>query len=304
MLRILLLIASVFAAPLAAAPVLEPQQITPDAWAIVGPTTQRDPQNLGNNSTHGLIVTPDGAVLIDAGGSYAGAAALHAVIQDLTDQPVRFVINTGGQDHRWLGNGYWQEHGAQIIASADAVADQTTRASMQLTALSVLIGAEALAGTSPTYADIRFDTDYELTLGGTTLYLSHLHGAHTPGDAFVWHPAAATMFTGDIVYVGRILGVMEFSNSAHWLDTFDAMAALNPAHIVPGHGPVTDLATATHDTRDYLANLRQQIAAYIEEGGDIFGAVDVDQSAFASLENFDTLARRNAQEVFSQMEWE
>ena len=46
------------------------------------------------------------------------------------------------------------------------------------------------------------------------------------------------------------------------------------------------------------------MAEHIDNGGDILGAVEVDQSAFAYLEQFDQLARRNAQEVFSQMEWE
>lgn len=284
--------------------VMQVTPVAPGTYALVGPTVQRNPENLGNNSTHGLIVTADGAVLIDAGGSYKGAQALHRVIGTITDQPVRYVINTGGQDHRWIGNSYWKEQGASVIASAAAVADQRDRASMQQTVLAALIGAENLQGTTPAFADITFDDSYDLTLGGVTLHLVHAAAAHTPGDAFVWHPAAETVFTGDIVYVGRILGVMEFSSGATWLDAFDAVAALNPAHVVPGHGPVTDLANAARDTRDYLANLRERIGAHIEDGGDIITAVDVDQSAFAYLDNFDTLAKRNAQEMFSQMEWE
>lgn len=279
-------------------------QIAPDTYALVGPLGNRDPENLGNNATFGLVVTTEGAILIDAGGSYKGAQMLDQTIHTVTDQPVKYVINTGGQDHRWIGNSYWKEHGATVIASADAVADQTARASMQQTGLSMLIGTDGLAGTNPAYADITFDEWYDLTLGGVTLQISHQGGAHTPGDSFVWHPAAQTVFAGDIVYVQRILGVLEVSDAANWLTAFDAMAALNPAHIVPGHGDVTDLATATRDTRDYLQNLRDRIRAYIDEGGDIIGSVEVNQSAFEYLENFDILARRNAQAVFSQMEWE
>jgi hypothetical protein len=51
-------------------------------------------------------------------------------------------------------------------------------------------------------------------------------------------------------------------------------------------------------------NLRGQIGALIEEGGDIIAAPNVDQSAFATLEQFDALAGRNAQTAFQQMEWE
>ncbi|MGC9368454.1 MAG: MBL fold metallo-hydrolase [Paracoccaceae bacterium] len=293
----MLLPTTLFASPLTTS------QITPGVYAIVGPFDQRNPENLGNNATFGLVVTGEGAVLIDAGGSYKGAEALHEVIRGLTDQPVTHVINTGGQDHRWIGNSYWQAQGATVIASEDAVADHQARGSMQMTMLDALIG-EALDGTEPSYADVTFAEDYTLTLGGTTLEITHAGAAHTPGDSFVWLPEQGVMFTGDIVYVGRILGVMEFSSSVDWVDTFEAMAAHEPEHVVPGHGPATDLPTATRDTYDYLVNLRARIAEHIDAGGDIMGAVEVDQSAFSYLENFDQLARRNAQEVFSQMEWE
>lgn len=97
---------------------------------------------------------------------------------------------------------------------------------------------------------------------------------------------------------------MSFSNSASWLEAFAAIEALNPAHLVPGHGPATTLERAQADTRDYLKNLRNQMRAHLGESGDITGSVEVDQSDFAYLDQFDALARRNAQAVFEQMEWE
>lgn len=272
-------------------------------WAIEGPAEQRSPENLGNNATFGLIETEEGAVLIDPGGTLAGAKMLHAVIEGLTDQPVVFVINTGGQDHRWLGNGYWQALGATVIASEAAVEDQESRGSMQMTMLSQLVG-EGLQGTDPAYADVTFEEDYTLRLGGRSIEIHHVGAAHTPGDSFVWLPAERTVFTGDIVYVGRILGVMEFSDSLSWLDAFAAIEALDPAHLIPGHGPLTTLQRAQADTRDYLMNLRTRMAAHIEDGGDVIDSVKVDQQAFSYLDQFDSLAGRNAQAVFEQMEWE
>ncbi|TCP27469.1 MBL fold metallo-hydrolase [Rhodovulum adriaticum] len=291
------------ALPVLADPVLRHRQVAPNVHALIGPTVQRDPENLGNNANFGLIVTPEGAVLIDAGATLKGAEMIHDMVRAITEQPVVYVINTGGQDHRWLGNEYWQAQGATVIASGDAVADQRARGSMQMTALSQLVGA-ASSGTMPAFADITFEDRHSLTLGDTEIRIIHPGPAHTPGDSFVWLPDSRTVFTGDIVYVDRVLGVMEFSNSAAWLAAFDAVAALDPVHVVPGHGPVTDLATATRDTRDYLSNLRDRMRAHIDAGGDIIGSVDVDQSAFADLDNFDQLAGRNAQEVYSQMEWE
>ena len=301
--RILLTLAALVLPFPVLADILNVQPVAPGIWAIEGPAEQRDAQNLGNNATFGLIETTDGAVLVDPGGTWAGAAMLHEVVRGLTDQPVTHVINTGGQDHRWLGNSYWQAEGATVIASADAVADQQARASMQLTMLSQLVG-EGLSGTEPAGANVTFETDHVLELGGRRIEIRHVGAAHTPGDSFVWLPDAQVVFTGDIIYVGRILGVMEFSDSATWLEAFGAIEMLEPFHLIPGHGPATTLAQAQADTRDYLQNLRDRMREHIDVGGDIIGSVDVDQSAFAYLDQFDALAGRNAQAVFQQMEWE
>lgn len=288
---------------LAAAQALDIQPVTENVWALVGPMEQRDAANLGNNATFGVVVTGAGVVLIDPGGSRQGAAMIDAAIDTVTDTPVTHVINTGGQDHRWLGNGYWQAQGATVIASEAAVADQRDRASMQMTALANFLG-DALDGTEPSYAGMTFDSDHTLEVGGVTFEIMHRGPAHTPGDSIVWLEERDVMFTGDIVYVGRILGVGPQSDVKSWIASFEAMAAHDPAHIVPGHGPATDLATARRDTYDYLVNLRARIGALIDAGGGIMDAPDIDQSDWSYLEQFDSLAGRNAQTTYQQMEWE
>ncbi len=302
--KLLSLTLALTAVPLTSfADVLEVQQVADDVWALVGPHSQRNAENLGNNATFGVVVAPEGVVLIDPGGSWKGAAMIDAAIDQITDQPVTHVIDTGGQDHRWLGNGYWQAQGAVVIASEAAVADHKDRQSMQMTMLSQLLGDE-LTGTEASYADVTFETDHTLSLGGLTFQIMHRGQAHTPGDSFVWLADRGVMFTGDIVYVERILGVGPQSNAKSWIEAFDAMAAFAPAHVVPGHGRATTLEQARADTYDYLVNLRTRIGELIEEGGDIMAAPEIDQSAFAGLAQFDSLAGRNAQAVYEQMEWE
>jgi glyoxylase-like metal-dependent hydrolase (beta-lactamase superfamily II) len=294
------------AALLGATPVwaLDVVPVAEGVYALVGDLGQRSPENLGNNATFGVVVTREGVVLIDAGAGWKAAAAIDAAIDTFTDQPVRYVINSGGQDHRWMGNGYWQAHGAEVIASADAVADHKNRGSMEMTGLNALVGAEGLAGTEPSYADVTFDREYTLSLGGIDLEITHAGQAHTPGDSFIWMPSTGVVFGGDIVYIERILGIGDQSYSGTWIDVFETMAALEPKVVVPGHGHPAPLATATADTYDYLVNLRSRMGAYIEDGGDIIGSVNVDQTAFSYLANFEGLAKRNAQQVFSEMEWE
>ena len=287
----------------ALADVLEVQPVTDDVWAIVGPLEQRSEVNLANNATFGLIVTPEGAVLMDPGGSWQGASMLHDAIRTVTDQPVVYVIDTGGQDHRWLGNGYWQAQGATVIASQAAIEDHRARADEHMIALAQFLG-QGLVGTEPAYADVTFQTDYTLEVGGFSFEIMHRGAAHTPGDSFIWLDERDVMFTGDIVYVERLLGNGPARDTDSWIAVFEAMAAFGPAHIVPGHGGATDLATATRDTYEYLVNLRTQIGALIEAGGDIMDAPGIDQSAWAYLDQFESLAGRNAQATYEEMEWE
>ena len=116
-----------------------------------------------------------------------------------------------------------------------------------------------------------------------------------------WH---AQDLLGDIVYVERILGVGSQSNTRSRISVFEQMAAHDPAHVVPGHGHATTLEQARRDTYDYLVNLRSRIGALIDAGGDILQAPKVDQGAFSYLAQFDSLAGRNAQTTYEQMEWE
>lgn len=280
------------------------QKINDHVYAIVGPFGNRTPENLGNNATFGFVVTDEGVVLIDSGGSYQGAAAIEKLIKQVTDQPVKVVINTGGQDHRWLGNGYFKKHGARIIASAAAVTDQRARLQDQMFMLGNLIGVKALEGTEAVYAQETFADTTAFTLGGVRFELSRVGPAHTPGDSLVWLPQQRIVFAGDMVYVGRLPGVMDHSDSRHWIAAFETMAALQPKVVVPGHGPATDLAHARKDTYDYLVFLRETVSAFMEGGGDISRIGTLDQSRFAHMADYEQLKGRNAQQVFQAMEWE
>ena len=81
---------------------LELKKVTQNVWSIVGPLTNRTKENLGNNATFGFVVTDEGIVLIDAGGSMRGAKSIHQLIKSVSNKPIRYVINSGGQDHRCL----------------------------------------------------------------------------------------------------------------------------------------------------------------------------------------------------------
>lgn len=283
---------------------LQVKKVADNIYAIVGEMANRSPENLGNNATFGLVVTREGAVLVDPGGSYLGAEQLAATIKTITDRPVKIVINSGGQDHRWLGNGYFKERGARLIASAAAVEDHHERGNEQLQGLEFLIGKENLDGTETVYAEEIFEETLSLDFGGVRFELIATGGAHTPGDAVIWLPKQKVAFTGDLVYLERMLGVGSMSDFKNWISAFEAMAALKPDHIIPGHGNPSTLEQATKETYDYLVNLNTRISQVLENDGEIADGIAVDQEAFKFLLNFEQLARRNAQEVFQQLEFD
>ena len=57
----------------ALADMFEVQTVTDGVYALVGPKVQRSGENLANNATFGVVVTDEGVVLMDLGGSWKGA---------------------------------------------------------------------------------------------------------------------------------------------------------------------------------------------------------------------------------------
>ncbi|MBF0264935.1 MAG: MBL fold metallo-hydrolase [Gammaproteobacteria bacterium] len=283
---------------------LKVQKVTANVYAIIGELGNRSPENHGNNATFGFIVTEQGIVLIDSGATLDGAKAIHKAIKSVSDKAIVKVINSGGQDHRWLGNDYFKKLGAEIIASKDAVKDQKNRLKDQFFRLASLMSDKAISSTIPVYADTVFEKQYQFTLGKTVFEIYHHGHAHTPGDSYIWLPQHSVMFSGDIVYVERLLGVNDHSNSKSWIDVFESMAKFTPKYLIPGHGSPTDLEHAKKDSYNYLLDLRAAVTDFMDNGGDMSEINKVDMSKYKYLLNYDTLSGRNAQRVYAELEWE
>lgn len=282
------------------------EKVADNVYAIVGPLGQRSMENDGLNANYGFVVTPAGVVLIDSGASRLGAQKLAAAIRAVTDKPVRWVINTGSQDHRWLGNAFFVSQGAEIVALERTAATQKQYARQQLDGLTRFLG-ERLAGTEPLTATKPLKVGpggtATLTLGGETFALSYTD-THYPGDALVHLPKRSIVFAGDLVYVDRLLGVLPWSSVKNGQQAFRALAALKPAHIVPGHGRVCDLAQAQRETGDYYEFLAGTIgkAAQAMEPMDEVLTRHADLPAFRHLENYTDLHRANMNRSFTEFE--
>lgn len=273
-------------------------------FALVGPLGDRNYDNHGLNSTHAVIDTPEGAILIDSGASKLGAQLLEAEAKRLTGKPVRWVINTGSQDHRWLGNAWFIAQGAEVIAHARTVNTQQAEVGHQIERLAPAL-KDRLDGTEPAHATRVIESDTEtLVLGGRTLEMHYLADAHFAGDVVLWMPDTRTLFAGDHVYMDRILSIHPFSSAEGWLQAFGKLAALEPATIVPGHGSVTDLADARRDTGDYLGFVVEGVRRFAEDmaGAEAALAELGDAPQFERLQNYADLHRANVNEAYLQVE--
>ena len=302
--RLITFVIASLAATFSFADTLKTMHVAGPAYAIVGELSNRSASNLGNNATFGFVVTKDSIVLIDSGAGTLAAQAVEKQIRTISQLPISHVINTGGQDHRWLGNAYFSQQGATIIASADAVADHNDRAGDHINNLSGTLGTDPMAGLETKTADQVFTDTLDLNIGGVDFELRHHGAAHTPGDSWVYLPQHQVLYTGDIAYGERMLGVIGVSDSASWLEVFEAMAAVGSKYAVPGHGNPTDITTLTAQSYDYLVHIRKAVGEFIDEGGDLADIREVDQSPFSHLLNYEGIAPPNALRVFEQMEWE
>jgi glyoxylase-like metal-dependent hydrolase (beta-lactamase superfamily II) len=282
----------------------KPVEVIPHVWSAIGATAPPTFENSGHNNNLSFIVTDEGVVVVNAGASVRLAAALHDEIRAVTDQPVVLVVNENGQGHAMLGNAYWRDLGVDVLAHVDAVAETQANGDFILQGMQRYNGEKA-EGTRVAHANLSFEDEYALSLGGVEIKVLHLGPAHDPGDVQVWIPDWGIMIAGDIAFHERMLPIFEHTCTSCWIETWEtALEPLAPTYVIPGHGHPTNMAQVRRYTLDYLTDLREKIGAHIDDGGDLATAYYVDQARWAQLDTFEELATKNAGRVFEEMEWE
>ena len=87
-------------------------------------------------------------------------------------------------------------------------------------------------------ADITFDREYMLDLGGVRVRFLVVGPTHTRGDTAFFVEGDRVLFAGDVVMNNSFLAATPVSSMKAWLAAFDAFDAMKPTVIVPSHGPV------------------------------------------------------------------
>ncbi len=109
--------------------------------------------------------------------------------------------------------------------------------------LEEMLGAYDFSGISLTPPTRTFSGTLELDVGGRRVELIEVGPAHTFGDAIVHVPDAGVVIAADILFIG-VTPVMWAGPVDNWIAAIDRILELEPAVIVPGHGPPTDVAGA------------------------------------------------------------
>ncbi|WP_290058161.1 MBL fold metallo-hydrolase [Amycolatopsis solani] len=198
--------------------------------------------------TVGLVVGAERCLVVDTRGDLEQGAELAAAVREITPLPWSVVFTHAHFDHTWGTEAFtpcavWAHEGCRAEL-AEYAEDARAKWIAYYREAGKAGVADAIARTTFVVPDHLFTDRAELDLGGRTAVLLHPGRAHTDHDAVVHVPDAGVVFAGDVVENAEH-GFSAFSFSAEsdltaWPDTLDALLALEPRVIVPGHGDPVD----------------------------------------------------------------
>jgi glyoxylase-like metal-dependent hydrolase (beta-lactamase superfamily II) len=204
----------------------------------------------------------DGVYLIDD--QYAPLVPkIRAAIAAISEQPVRFVINTHWHGDHTGGNEAFGGSGSVIVAH------DNVRRRMSTEQVIKLFGNTVPPAPAAALPVLTFTEQVSLHFNGDTADVIHVAHAHTDGDAFVHFRAANVLHMGDLYFNG----LYPFIDTGSGGDIDGLIAALDRAlaladdqtQIVPGHGPLSNKAEMAA-YRTMLDGFRSAIRALKTEG--------------------------------------
>jgi len=170
-----------------------------------------------------VLVTNEGVVLVDDKFEIDHENIM-AQLKKITNQPVKYVINTHYHADHSGGNPKLQGLGAQVITS------QQARDKM-------------VEIKQPGMANVTLDNSLRLFLGGKRLEVYRFGRAHTDGDIVVLFPDHRVLSAGDMFTFGdatpQLIDYAGGGSARDWTGTLDGALRLEFDQVVPGHGLVT-----------------------------------------------------------------
>lgn len=170
------------------------------------------------------LITNEGVILVDDNFE-VDHDNLMAKLREVTNQPVKYVINTHYHGDHSGGNAKLQAQGALAVASMAA-------------------RARMVAGNQPGLVNITIQPRGAIHLGGKVAEIYWLGRGHTDGDVVVLFPEHRTLAAGDLFTLGeglpQLVDHRGGGSAKEWTGTLDKVLELDFETVVPGHGSVTN----------------------------------------------------------------
>jgi cyclase len=214
----------------------------------------------GGNIT--VAASTDGIIMVD--GEFAPLHdKIKAAIALVSNQPIKYLINTHFHGDHTGGNEPFAKDGATIVAQDNV----KNRLAAGIT--NGLTGAKTPPAPKDALPSDTYTNFSKIRLPGRVADLKHIPNAHTDGDTYVWFKTANVLSTGDTFTNGRYPNI-DFANGGNikgMIAATDAYLKLtNPrTRIVPGHGPIADKAALT-EYRTMLITARDRMAKLVKDG--------------------------------------
>ncbi len=285
-------------------------------YYVIGLSGVPGAENEGHTSNAGFVVTPGGVVVFDALGTPALGYRLLQRIREVTDQPInRIVVSHYHADHVY-GLQAFKEHAGNppVWAQRQTLgylggnrASQGEDAERRLQQRREALFPWVDERTYIVAPDQLFDDAASFVVGGVHFELRYLGPAHAPGDSIMLVKEYGVLFSGDVIYKGRVpfLDSPE-TDTAHWLAGLDTLRQLDPppGFVIPGHGdPSDNVTTAITATREYIEYLREVMGRAVDDFVSFDQAYqEADWSRYQDLPAFDASNRGNAYRIYLELE--
>jgi Metallo-beta-lactamase superfamily len=192
----------------------------------------------------GIIVTSEGAVVLDALNSESVGKAEREAIANTIHQPVRFLVSSTFHNNYSKGNSAYMD--VWKIGHENYRTD--------------LIALMKRENVSPQEQKARLpDETYRnrvtLYLGGKEIQIRYLGRGHTRGDSIIYVPQDRIIYLSELFFAEQFLYIDD-GFGLDWLKTLDAAESLGADIFVPAHGPIP---IDPRETRQSLGRFRQML---------------------------------------------
>jgi glyoxylase-like metal-dependent hydrolase (beta-lactamase superfamily II) len=214
----------------------------------------------------GIIVGKRFTLIVDTGlGRKNGQTVLDETLK-VSGKTKLYLVTTHVHPEHDLGAQAFPDSTKMIRSQAqvDEIAEVGQRTADAFRSRSAVM-KDLLEGAEFRKADITFDKEYKLDLGGVRVTLLSIGPDHTVGDTAIFVEQDKVLFAGDVAMKGLPMFASPKSSLTHWLISLDQLEALRPRVIVPSHGPMGD-ANFIADYRHYLTQVRDRTAALKAQG--------------------------------------